>query len=105
MGLGRRKVAPQLPPTSREVLPVRPLRGPWSYWGTGVAWGSQTALQMSGVRWGNAPSLLAPLPLLYTLCPRNWVLCVLGTSPPSALNRRQHLGKQTRLRGRHRVLT
>lgn len=75
MGLGRRKVARQLPPTSREVLPVRPLRGPWSYWGTGVAWGSQTALQMSGVRWGNAPSLLAPLPLLYTglgpLCPRN----------------------------------
>ena len=52
MGLGRRKVARQLPPTSREVLPVRPLRGPWSYWGTGVAWGSQTALQMSGVRWG-----------------------------------------------------
>ena len=35
MGLGRRKVARQLPPTSREVLPVRPLRGPWSYWGTG----------------------------------------------------------------------
>lgn len=75
MGLGRCKVERQFLPTSREVLPVRRLRGWWSCWGTGMAWGSQTALQMSGVRWRNAPSSLAPLCPPYTglgpLCPRN----------------------------------
>ena len=101
MGLGWHKVARQLPPTSREVLPVRPLWGRWSCWGT--AWHGAAKrpcrCQASG---GGMPLPYLPFSPFSTL---DWVLCVLGTSPPSALNRRQHLGKQTRLRGRHRVLT
>ena len=51
---------------------------------------------------GGMPLPHLPLSPFFTL---DWVLRVLGTSPPSALNRRQHLGKQTRLRGHHRVFT
>lgn len=100
MGLGRRSCTVQLPPTSREVLPVRPPLGTVVLLGDSVAWGSQMALQMSGVRWGS-PFLTCPSPLLYTglgpLCPRN--------QPSKCPEQEAALGETNEARGRHRVLT